>query len=127
MSVDEWSRNVDLGSVQNSFKPVSIARTNIIFPAMKFTGEQSIAEFPFSKPKNSAVSFALSFIADFGNWIASGVPVEPEVLEIINSESEFHSLKKSRISFSQRISGFNLSKFPVEKSSSFIMDNLRPL
>src|SRR5690606_20064864 len=127
MSAAERSPSVDLGSVQNNFKPVSIARTNIIFPAIKFTGKQSKAEFPFSKPKNSTVSFALSFIADFGNWISFGVPVEPEVLEMINSESEFHSLKKSRISFSQRISGFNLSKFPVEKSSSFIMDNLRPL
>src|SRR5690606_6136759 len=127
MSVAERSRSVDLGLVQNSFKPVSIARTNIIFPAMKFTGKQSIAEFPFSKPKNSAVSFALSFIADFGNWSSYGIPVEPEDVEMINSESEFHSLGKSRLSFSQSISGFNLSKIPVEKSSNFIMDNLRPL
>src|SRR5690606_183079 len=101
-----------------------MARTIIIFPAIKLTGIQSKAVSPGFSPKNFPVIWALIFIEALGSLISFGVPVEPEVLLGTKGETEFHSSRKSKMFFCQGIAEFNSSNICCEKSNNLILNNL---
>ena len=60
-------------------RPSTSDLTNIIFPAIYFTGKQLIILSPTFKSKYLAVSFEDSIKSIFFNLISLGFPVEPEV------------------------------------------------
>src|SRR5690606_40176435 len=78
-------------------------------------------------PKNSPVMEALIRMADLGNFISLGKPVEPEVFARTKSESEFHWSKKKEISRSHSFSKWRESNFWFEKSSTIMEYNLHQL
>ena len=84
-----------LGVSHVSLQPASADLTAIILPPMKSGDIQECICDLLSSPKKRIVRHALRLISSFGNHMALGFPVEPDVVHFIDSEVLCHSDMKS--------------------------------